>query len=90
MPALHLTITGKVQGVGFRDFVTRQAAEHALSGWVRNRRDGSVEVVVSGDPTALHVVLNALHKGPPMATVERIEKAETDEKPEGFRVLGTA
>lgn len=89
MPAYHLIITGRVQGVGFRDFVARQATEHALSGWVRNRRDGSVEAVISGDPTSVHVMLNALHVGPPMAQVERVEKTETDERPDGFRVLPT-
>ena len=89
MSGFHLRITGKVQGVGYRDFVARLASQHVLSGWVRNRRDGSVEAVISGDPTALHVVLNALHEGPPMARVERIVKSETDEKPDGFTVLPT-
>lgn len=90
MPAYHLIITGRVQGVGFRDFTARLAAAHALSGWVRNRGDGSVEVVIPGDPTAVHVALNALHEGPPLARVERIVKTGTEEEPDGFAVLPTA
>ena len=44
----HLTITGRVQGVGYRAFVVHAAERHGLEGWVRNRKDGSVEAVVAG------------------------------------------
>jgi len=61
---LHATIEGRVQGVGFRYFVITLAAQKALSGWVGNRLDGSVEVVAEGTQEALNSLLKALHQGP--------------------------
>jgi acylphosphatase len=57
MAALHLLITGRVQGVGFRYSMCAAALEHGARGWVRNRRDGRVEAVIDGDATAIAAML---------------------------------
>jgi acylphosphatase len=59
----HYLIKGRVQGVGFRWFVHREAAALELKGWVRNTDDGHVEVVVAGEPEVLAELHAALHKG---------------------------
>jgi acylphosphatase len=59
----HYLVKGRVQGVGFRWFVHREAAALALHGWVRNTEDGHVEVVVSGEPEVLSELARALHEG---------------------------
>ena len=66
---LKAIIEGYVQGVGFRAFVLRKARDLGISGWVRNRRDGSVEVVAEGDRPALDNLLVALRRGPLSARV---------------------
>jgi len=73
MPALHAVVHGDVQGVGFRDFVQRRASRAGLSGWVRNRPDGTVEVLAEGDRTTLGGLLEELMRGPGMAEVERVD-----------------
>lgn len=73
MPALHAVVHGDVQGVGFRDFVQRRASRAGLSGWVRNRPDGTVEVLAEGDRAKLGGFLEELTRGPGMAEVERVE-----------------
>jgi len=73
MPALHAVVHGDVQGVGFRDFVQRRADRDGLSGWVRNRPDGSVEVLAEGDRGKLGALLEDLSRGPGMAAVERVD-----------------
>ena len=70
--SVHATITGLVQGVGFRAFVEREASRRGLAGWVRNRRDGSVEAVFSGDDAVVTAMLEACRHGPPMARVESV------------------
>lgn len=72
--AFHLTITGQVQGVGFRAFVIGQAQRHGLSGWVRNRRDGGVEALVCGNPAAVAAVIAECERGPRHARVDRVER----------------
>ena len=59
----HYLIKGRVQGVGFRWYVHREAAALGLKGWVRNTEDGHVEVVAAGDPSALAELQSALQKG---------------------------
>jgi len=59
----HYLIKGRVQGVGFRWFVHREAAALELKGWVRNTDDGHVEVVAAGEPEVLAELQAALHKG---------------------------
>ncbi len=61
---VRLRITGRVQGVGYRLWMTRTAARLGLRGWVRNRTDGSVEALVMGRPEAVAVMIEASRKGP--------------------------
>lgn len=74
VPTIHLRIAGRVQGVGFRDAMGRQAERLGVTGWVRNRADGDVEAVVQGDAAALEDLLAWAGRGPPAARVERIER----------------
>ncbi len=71
---LEARIYGRVQGVGFRHFVWHQATRLGLRGWVRNRRDGSVEVVAEGPRSRLATLLAALYEGPPAARVEQVDE----------------
>jgi len=70
--AIHVRVGGRVQGVGYRAFVEREAAARGLSGWVRNRRDGSVEAVLCGTETAVAAMLEACREGPPHARVDEV------------------
>jgi acylphosphatase len=72
----HVRVRGRVQGVGFRMFVEDAAALHGLEGWVRNRRDGSVEAVFAGAPEAVRAVVEACRRGPRGAWVEVLEESE--------------
>jgi acylphosphatase len=69
---LHAQVIGRVQGVGFRAFVQRTAVSLDLNGWVRNRWDGSVEVVIEGDREVLQSLLAALWRGPRSSYVVEI------------------
>jgi acylphosphatase len=73
MQRLHVVVRGRVQGVGFRYFVLRRARALGLTGWVRNRRDGAVEVQGEGDRAALEELLERLRQGPPGAIVADVE-----------------
>jgi acylphosphatase len=87
---VHARITGMVQGVGYRAFVERMAARLGLSGWVRNRRDGSVEAVFLGESTAIEAILAACRNGPRMAQVDNVAVEEMVERDfDGFAVLAT-
>jgi len=77
---LHFLIQGRVQGVGFRWFVHREASELALRGWVRNTEDGDVEVVASGVAGDLDELRASLHRGPRGSRVDRILEHHLDEK----------
>ena len=81
----RLRIAGRVQGVGFRDWVVEEARARGLNGWVRNRSDGTVEAFVSGADAAVQDILRACTQGPPAASVTGIDiKNEKDPAPEGF------
>jgi len=69
-------VSGRVQGVGFRYFVQRKAEELAVEGWARNLDDGCVEVYAVGAPDRLSDLAAALHIGPRMAEVRRVEEFE--------------
>jgi acylphosphatase len=69
----RLTISGRVQGVGFRWALRAQASALGLAGWVRNRRDGSVEALLGGAPAAVEAVTAWAHHGPPGARVDRVQ-----------------
>ena len=85
MNAHHLRIEGRVQGVGYRAWMVREARRLGLSGWVRNRPDGSVEAVIAGPEPAVQALLTACRRGPIAARVDRIVEdfAELPES-EGF------
>jgi acylphosphatase len=78
----RVVVHGSVQGVFFRDTMRRLAEQRSVSGWVRNNADGTVEVVLEGDESALERLLAFAHEGPRGARVERIEVF--DEEPEGL------
>jgi len=70
---LHAHVQGRVQGVGFRHFVLVSAQGLGLTGWVRNTKDGSVEVMAEGEYPPLNQLLNMLRKGPISADVADID-----------------
>jgi acylphosphatase len=71
--SIRVRIRGRVQGVSFRVWTERQASDLALSGWVRNCEDGSVEAVFSGASAAVDAMLAACRRGPRLAQVESVE-----------------
>jgi acylphosphatase len=76
---LHFLIKGRVQGVGFRWFVQREASELDLHGWVRNTEDGDVEVVASGSVTDLAELRASLRRGPRGSRVDNLIEHYLDE-----------
>jgi acylphosphatase len=88
----RLTITGRVQGVGYRDWAMATARRLRLTGWVRNRRDGAVEALIVGDDGAVGEMIEACQRGPSMARVEAVdvEPVDLDILPDGFTQLPTA
>ena len=79
----RLIVHGRVHGVGFRVFVARAAQARGVTGWVRNRPDGTVEVVLEGQPEPVESVVELCREGPRAADVTSVET--TDEQPEGLR-----
>ena len=89
-------IKGRVQGVGFRAWVQHQAERHGLQGWVRNRRDGSVEAVFAGPLEAVEAMLKVCHQGPPGSYVEHLDARDVGEvvlaerpRGSGFAIVAT-
>lgn len=74
----HLIIEGRVQGVFFRDSTRREAIELGLCGWVKNRFDGSVEVVAEGPKEKVETLIAWCHHGPPIARVTKVHKIRED------------
>lgn len=72
----HLIIRGRVQGVGYRAWTQYTALERGLQGWVRNRRDGSVEAVVAGPPDAVAAMIEACRQGPGGSRVDAIDQRD--------------
>jgi acylphosphatase len=88
---VHLRVTGRVQGVYFRAWAADKAKARQLSGWVRNRRDGSVEALFHGAADQVAAMVELCRKGPPQAEVARIEiNPSLDSPPSGFSILPTA
>ena len=85
MKARHLLIAGRVQGVGYRDWMAREAGRLGLSGWVRNRVDGRVEAVIAGSEPAVQALLTLARRGPLLARVDSVEERFFEEEVEpGF------
>jgi acylphosphatase len=85
-------VRGIVQGVGFRDSCMRHARAHGIAGWVRNRRDGSVEALLQGSPQQLAQMCDWLRHGVPGARVDALEQSEVQPPPalsNGFDILPT-
>jgi|SRR5262245_28916668 len=84
---VRVRLEGHVQGVGFRYWTERAATDLVLDGWVRNRRDGGVEAVFSGDADAVARMIERCRKGPPSARVDFVKVMdETPVPPAGFEV----
>ena len=89
MPVRAWIVTGRVQGVGFRAFAVRTARTLGVSGWVRNRMTGEVEVVARGDSSVLEAFADALRQGPRFARVDGVTPrpcGEDDVSTSGFVV----
>jgi len=70
--AAHMIVSGRVQGVGFRWFARDAATARGLSGWARNRRDGTVEVEVAGPRASVEDFARTLRQGPPASSVRDV------------------
>src|SRR5258708_13425256 len=70
----HVTIRGRVQGVGYRYWVEQQAAARGLEGWVRNRRNGSVEALFAGPANVVADMIALCRRGPSAARVDAVEE----------------
>ena len=88
---IHAAIHGRVQGVGFRYFVTEIASTHHITGWTRNRWNGTVEVVGEGEKQNLEQFLDALRRGPRASNVSKVdfEWLDANGEFESFRVKRT-
>lgn len=84
----HLSLQGRVQGVGFRYFTLRQAQRHQISGWVRNMPDGSVEIRAQGQPGNLQAFIEAVLQGPAFGEVHRHDERDvaTEVGLQGFTI----
>lgn len=94
MKTLRLQIEGRVQGVGYRASLMNEALRHGLRGWVRNRRDGSVEAMLHGPPAACDAVVAWARRGPPAARVTQLSATALESAPRdlpaGFECRPTA
>jgi acylphosphatase len=89
MQTKHLIITGRVQGVGFRNYMEFKARQFNIAGWVRNRRDGSVEAMIQGTPKNVEAMIVRAHRGPPKAAVTGIQADEGTGYYTAFAILPT-
>ncbi len=76
--ALRVVISGRVQGVGYRDWLVGRARKLGLAGWVRNRADGTVEALIEGEAAAVQDLLRACRRGPLLAQVSGIVEHPAD------------
>ena len=87
---VRIRASGRVQGVGFRAWASKQAESLGLNGWVRNRKDGTVEAVFSAEESLVDAMLKLCQRGPMAAKVLKLDVEETRETvPPGFRQLAT-
>ena len=87
MSSFRLLIHGQVQGVFFRDSMRTEAQRLGITGWVRNRRDGTVEAVVQGDDTAVEKIIRWANHGPQWARVEKVDVMPDQGSYSGFEIL---
>jgi acylphosphatase len=85
---LQVTIRGRVQGIGYRAWLEQQARQSKLEGWVRNRRDGSVEALFAGPPTVVAEMVALCRHGPPSARVDSVVSETADDAQLGLRHAG--
>ena len=87
MKAVHVVISGRVQGVFFRQTASSLARDRGVAGWIRNLPGGEVEAVFQGEDAAVDAMLEWCHEGPPLATVENVQVHEHEVEPHGgFRI----
>ncbi len=79
----HLLIRGRVQGVGYRNYIEFKAQQLGISGWVRNRNDGSVEAVVHGPEAAVAAIIECAQRGPRASQVSGVAVSEGEGEGEG-------
>jgi acylphosphatase len=84
----QVTIQGRVQGVGYRAWVEHQATVHHLEGWVRNRRDGSVEALFAGSADVVSNMVASCRRGPASARVEAVEDESVNSDALNLRYAG--
>lgn len=85
----NLRITGRVQGVGFRMYMVRKGRELGLTGWVRNRLDGSLEAEVQGAPAAVDAMIAAARRGPAGSVVTEVKVSDASGQYQGFEIRHT-
>ncbi len=86
----HLRVYGHVQGVFFRESMCRKAQQLGITGWVRNRRDGTVEAMIQGAPEAVSAMIEWARTGPELARVEGVEISAGSGEHTDFERLDTA
>ena len=84
----HVSVRGRVQGIGYRAWVEDRATARGLEGWVRNRRDGSVEAVFAGAEDVATAMIASCHRGPPLARVEAVQDEAGNPDELGLRRAG--
>lgn len=86
MKSMHrILVSGRVQQVGYRDYIVRQARAVGVTGWVRNLSDGRVEILAEGEQDAIATFLAACHDGPALARVTDVSATPIEDKPvKGF------
>lgn len=85
----HLVVRGRVQGVGYRNYIEYKAHQLGITGWVRNRLDGSVEAVVQGTPAAVAEIIECAKRGPRAAEVAGVAIGNAETEHQNFVVRPT-
>ena len=84
MPARRLLISGRVQGVFYRGWTVETARAIGVTGWVRNRRTGEVEILACGEPDAVQALIDRCRIGPPAAEVSRVDVEDAPPEPHAY------